>query len=184
VNETGGRDGVLVLYRLFSLPIVLATAAACFAGSAGAVAGLAAGAVYGVWSWRARKKAGGAVLQVEGDVVRVAIRGRRIIRDIRLGDLDDVTLDVKTIERVMDGSSVLPAVRLIDSQVAPKVDTARIVLVDTEGQELRLTDEYLPYSDATDSLGRIRLFLRKHGWVPEDEREIAGADADDSDAEE
>jgi hypothetical protein len=37
----------------------------------------------------------------------------------------------------------------------------------------------LPHFEATDWLGRIRVFLRKHGWVPEDERETATWGADE-----
>jgi hypothetical protein len=88
-----------------------------------------------------------------------------------LSHLADVALDVKTIERVSDGGGAIPALRLIDSKVGPKVDTARIILVDGDGREVCLTEDYLPHSMATDSLGKIRVFLRKNGWIPEDERE-------------
>jgi hypothetical protein len=40
--------------------------------------------------------------------------------------------------------------RGVESRVGPEIDVSRIVVVATDGRELR--------------------FLRKHGWVPQDER--------------
>jgi hypothetical protein len=37
-----------------------------------------------------------------------------------------------------------------------------------------------PHSEATTWLGKIRVFLRKHGWVPEDERQVDEVDADEA----
>jgi hypothetical protein len=174
VNATRGRHGVLVLYLLFWLPLMTSTIGAWIAGSKGAMAGLFAGAVCALWTWRARKNVGGAVLTVDGQSLTVAIRGRHTVyASLPLSNLANVALDLKTIERVMDGGAAIPALRLIDSKVGPKIDTARIVLVDGDGREVGLTEEYLPHSEATDSLGKIRVFLRKNGWVPEDERETA-----------
>ena len=61
--------------------------------------------------------------------------------------------------------------RFIDAKVGPKVDTARIVLVSASGRQVTLTQDYLAHMSATEWLGKIRVFLRKHGWLPEDERE-------------
>jgi hypothetical protein len=165
-------DGMLALFRHFSLPILAAVAAAWIGGQVAGIAALVGAAGYSIWSWRTRKKRGSAVLRVERGAIEVEVRGKRALHDrFRLADLSDVVLDIKTIERVMEGSSAIPAVRFIDSKVGPKVDTARIVLVSASGREVRLTEEYLPHMHATESLGKIRTFLRKHGWVPEKERE-------------
>lgn len=92
------------------------------------------------------------------------MRGRHRLQDrFLLGDLVDVTLDLKTIQRVTDGNSMIAAVRLIDSKVGPAIENARVILVGACGREVRLTEEYLPHYEATASLGRIRVFLRKHG---------------------
>jgi hypothetical protein len=175
-DVTAGRsDGALALFRHVSLPAIASVAAAWVAGStAGAVALVSAGA-FSVWSWRTRGRRGGAVLTVERGVLVIEVRGGRVLHDrVRLGDLADVTLDVKTIERVVDSGSAIPAMRFIDSRVAPKVDTARLVLVRAGGRELPLTTEYLSHLHATEWLGRVRSFLRKHGWEPEREREGGG----------
>jgi hypothetical protein len=172
-SEAGGRDGLLTMLRFVWAPLTLAIAAAEFLGPTGGIAGLVGGAAYDLWIWRTRKKAGGALLSVDTGVLTVALQGPRA-RSTRfpLSELANVTLELKTIQRVVDGPSAIPAVRFIHSTVAPELHTARIVLVDTGGREVRLTEEYLPHFDATDWLGKIRVFLRKQGWVPEDERDL------------
>ena len=180
LNKMGRDGGLLVLYRLFWLPVMLTTAAGWIAGSVGAMAGLVVSVVVAFWTWRARKRVGGAVLSVEGDLLTVAIRDPQTSYErFRLADLANVTLNLKTIERVIDGDGVIPATRLVNPKVAPKLDTAQVVLVDASGREVRLAEDYLPHFEATDWLGRIRVFLRKHGWVPEDERETATSGADE-----
>jgi hypothetical protein len=177
-DETAGRaDGMSALFRHVSLPIIVCMVATWLAGSGVGTAALVGAVVYSVWSWRTRKKRGGAVLRIERNVLSVEIRADRELHDrIRLGDLADVVLDTKTIERVQDGTSAIPGMRLIDSKVGPKVDTCRIVLVGTGGREVLLTKEYLPHMHATEWLGKIRTFLRKHGWEPESEREPKSRD--------
>ena len=46
----------------------------------------------------------------------------------------------------------------------------RIVLVAKSG-EVPLTEAYLANVDVTEWFGKTRVFLRKHGWLPESERE-------------
>src|SRR5262249_20724692 len=106
---------------------------------------------------------------------------RELHERFRLSDLANVSLDIKTIERVMDGDSAIPAMRFIDAKVGPKVDTGRIVLVGTNGREVRLTDDFLPHMHCTEWLGKVRAFLRKHGWLPEDERETPSSRSPNSD---
>jgi hypothetical protein len=172
-DETAGRaDGMIALFRHFSLPLLFAILVGWMAGQLAGFAALAGAAGYSAWSWRKRKRRGGAVLIVDRGVLDIEMRDKRVTRDsVRLSDLTNVTLDVKTIERVLEGGSAIPAMRVIDSKVGPKVDTARIVLVCASGDEVPLTTAYLPHMHATEWLGKIRTFLRKHGWVPEDERE-------------
>ncbi len=166
---------MLALFRHFTLPLAVSMPVAWMGGQFAGIVALAGAAAYSIWSWRTRKSRGGAVLSVDGDVLAVEIRGRRVCHErLHLGDLATVALEVKTIERVMDGSSAIPAMRFIDSKVGPKVDTARIVLV-TAGREVALTRSYLPHMHVPwRGAGKIRTFLRKHGWVPEDERESLG----------
>ena len=77
---------------------------------------------------------------------------------------------MKTIERLQDGSSPIPALRFANPTIAPPVDTARVVRVGTNGRRYPLTQAYLAHMDATESVGKIRVFLRKNGWLPASER--------------
>jgi hypothetical protein len=81
-----------------------------------------------------------------------------------------VTLDTKSIRKVEPGRDVIPAVQFITSQVGPEIDVARIVLDVADHTPVRLTDAFLPHTDSVEWIARIRVFLRAHGWVPEDER--------------
>jgi hypothetical protein len=169
----------IALFQYFGLPILAGLALGAFTGSTGGLLGLLGGAGYSAWSWRGRKKAGGAVLRVDDGVLSVTVRGPKERNErLRLDDLANVTLDIKTIERVTEGDSAIPAMRFIDAKVGPKVDTARIVLVSAGGRQVHLTEDYLAHMSATEWLGKIRVFLRKHGWLPEDERESDGVDSE------
>lgn len=158
-NERGGGEGLITLYRHFSVPILVGAVGGWVAGPAGGSVAFVGGVVYAVWAWRTRKDAGGAILRIENDALHVEILGPHPLHEcIGLGDLADVTLDLKAIERVGDGDSAIPAMRLIDSKVGPKIDNARIILVTTGGRELKLTEAFLPHFDAADSLGKMRVF--------------------------
>jgi len=58
---------------------------------------------------------------------------------------------------------------LLYGQVGSESDVSRILLV-TCDQDIPLTDEYLSSSYTTESFGKMRRFLRSHGWLPEAER--------------
>jgi hypothetical protein len=173
MDESAGRDGQLALVRHVSMPLFGAVVGAWLIGPLGGAVALVMAIAASVWMWRTRKKAAGARLRVDGDVLSVSLVRSGREESFRLDDLANVELDTKTIERVMEGGSAIPAMRFIDAKIGPKVETARIVLVSESGRQVWLTEEYLPHFDATEWLGKIRVFLRKHGWVPEDEREGA-----------
>lgn len=109
------------------------------------------------------------VLRVEDGVLRLT---GPFVADIALPleKLLDVRLDIKTIKPVMETPGPVPAARFINSRVGGEVDRARIELVRRDDSIL-LTDEYLSHTDSSEWSGKIRRFLRKHGWLPADERE-------------
>jgi hypothetical protein len=86
-------------------------------------------------------------------------------------DLRDVALDTEAIERVIDGPSAIPAMRFADARVAPPIDVARIVLSFRDGSLVPLSAERLSHLETADVYGKMRVFLRKNGWRPDDERE-------------
>ena len=161
------RVGMLV-FQLGGVGILVVSVLSAFATPELGLAGLAVSTGAIVWWWRRARSARLIVLRVERDELHVRLGGSS--RMMRLGDLVDVALDIKTIQRVVDGDSAIPALRFADSRIAPEVDTARIVLVGAEGQ-VPLTKEYVAHMDATEWLSKSRVFLRKHGWVPDDERD-------------
>ncbi len=102
----------------------------------------------------------------------------RVQNRMRLDDLADVVLDTKAIERLLDGKNMIPALRGLDSRVAPATDVSCIMLVAEDGTESPIAEAYLAHMDATEWIAKIRLFLRRQGWVPEDERDPPESDAE------
>jgi len=155
------------MFQLFAVPGAIAVATAFVPPLA--YVGLAAGAAYGAWQWRRRSRARSVVLRVSSREL-TAHEGRRGLARIRLDDLEDVSLDVKTIRRVVEGPGAVPGARFIDSKMSLDIDVARIALVGG-GHTVLLNEEYIAHMTATEQLGKIRAFLRKHGWLPFDERQ-------------
>jgi hypothetical protein len=164
-----GREGARTLFWLFAMPPAVAAFAGGLGGSTVAIVALLGALALAVGLRRSRTRITGAVLLVEDNTLTIVLGDAHGPHD-RFGfdDLLNVTLDVKTIQPLIDGPSAIPALRMA-STVAPAVDTARIVFVGETGNEVRLTEEYLPHMVATEWLGKVRVFLRKNGWVPEDE---------------
>ncbi len=83
----------------------------------------------------------------------------------------DVVLDAKSEQSVQASQTVIYALRYETSRPGPTIETARVVIVSEGDREpIALTETYLASFDATEQMGKVRAFLRKHGWVPEDER--------------
>lgn len=159
----------MALLQLFGLPVVVGVAASAIFTPTVGLAALVGSAVLGVWWWR-RPASSGFLLTVEhGALVVARFRGARPIATLPLDTLRNVSLDIKTIQRVEEGGSAIPAMRVLDSRVGVEVDTSRILL-HGEGAPVPLGDVYIAHMDATEWLGKIRVFLRKNGWVPADER--------------
>ena len=111
------------------------------------------------------------VLRVEGGQLEVAGKGGNdMYHSLAFRDLLDVELDTKTIQRVHDGNSPIPAVRFADTRVGLDVDQSRLVLVLRSGQRIPLSEHRVAHMDAVESFGKIRSFLRENGWLPMAER--------------
>jgi hypothetical protein len=165
--DRNARSSVVVMFHIFGVPSALAVLTATFAPPL-ILPGVAAGAAYATWQWRRRSHQRRIFLRVASRELS-AHEGRRELARIRLDDLEDVVLDSKTIRPVIEGASVVPATRFIDSKEAGEIDVARIALVAGDRTVL-LNEEHIAHMTATESLGKIRAFLRKHDWVPLDER--------------
>jgi hypothetical protein len=168
--ESGGnRKPAMAIFQIFSVPLVVAALASVFISPAMGLVGLVGSAAVLIWLFL-RKKRPETELQMEPGAITVVKFGKPVAR-YGLTELTNVRLDIKTIQRVQEGGSAIPAMRFIDSKVGPDLDTARIVFVTDDGTELPLTQDYLSHTDSSEWLGKIRVFLRKHGWVPADERD-------------
>lgn len=169
VDRGQSQSSAVVFFKLFALPAQAGVLAAVVIGPTAGLLTLVGTAAF-AWTRRARTKMG-ALLRVEEGVLVITSRrtGAELLR-LKVRDVVDVRLDSKTIQRVVEGGSAIPAVRFLDSRVAPEIENARIVVVGERG-EARLSEEYLAHMDASEWLGKVRVFLRKHGWVPRDERD-------------
>jgi hypothetical protein len=155
--------------QLFTLPTLAASVGGSFAGPWAAVGGMATTLLLVGWLWRRRQRGEDFALRLRHGALGVS-HGSRAVLQLRLKDLADVVLDTKAIRKVEEGSSMLGALRGLDLRIGPELDVSRVVLVAMDGGQLALGDKYLSHSEAMEWLGRIRVFLRKGGWVPEDER--------------
>jgi hypothetical protein len=156
-----------VLIRAVSLPLLATTVSACHFG--GEVGGgvLLISLVAAVLWYRLRQDGGRALFTIQGTDLVVALTGdKRKMLSVALGDLDDVVLDSKTIQRVHEGNALTPATRLLDPRVGLAVDTSRIALKIAGKPLWPLTEHYLAHMDAIESIAKLRVFLRSHGWQP------------------
>ncbi len=168
-RDRRNRSSVVAL-QLFTVPPVAgAIAAAAVSPTAGFIA-LFVSIPAVIW-WVRRPDDTRVVLRVTNGELHVHDRRRGVAAGMSLEDLLDVSLDTKIIQRVQDGSSAIPAMRFIDSRVGPEQTTARLVFVGRDRPLVPLGEAYLAHMEATEWLGKVRVFLRKHGWVPEDERD-------------
>lgn len=152
-----------------TLPILASAWGASFLGAPAGLVALVLTALFVVWWLRRSQWSDDFVFTVAGDTLDVH-RGTRFIAKLRLRDLADVVLDTKSIRKVEEGTSMLGMLRGLDLRVGAELDVSRIVLVAGDGTETPLSVVYLSNSEATEWLGKIRVFLRKLDWLPEDER--------------
>jgi len=159
----------IAVYALFS-PLFAFAGVAVVTGSAGlgAVALLGtAGWFY--WKRRRYKTVPRAVFTMRDGMLVLSGAAFPLPRTLPLTELLDVYLDTKAIQRVQESAGPVPDLRFLNSTVGGEQDTARIAL-ELENETYFLTEERVSHTDANDWFSKIRRFLRKHGWVPEDER--------------
>lgn len=120
---------------------------------AGAVA-LGAGVV--LFIARRKPREGRTVLRVEGGLLEVGREGHaETLSRLPLDDLLDVTIERE--RTPASGGAAKERARLSLDRAAP----AEPIFVPSE----RITS-----LEAQEWLGKVRVFLRKHGWLPKDER--------------
>lgn len=111
------------------------------------------------------------VLRVVGDrELAVEIPELQLLERIGLEEIDDVVLDVRTVEPVRELAGPNPALRFIDATVGPAYNEARITLA-TRDDRIPLFRERIPSIEVEQPFVELRKFLRRHGWKPLAERE-------------
>jgi hypothetical protein len=133
---------------------------------------LAVAIAWSAWRWYRAPDIGGLVLRVtEGWLIVTSRRARKPLFSLQLSQLDDVMLDSKKITKVSGVRSPAAGLAFVDYKVGPQTEVARIALVPAgDAPAFFLTEDHAPYQDSVEWIARIRTFLRKHGWLPADER--------------
>jgi len=129
-----------------------------------------AGVVWHLWKRRRARVVPRAKLRVEGGVLHLSGLAFSSPIALPLSELLDVYLDTKTIQRIQENPGPIPDLRFINATVSGEMDTARIAL-ELQNETYYLTEERLSHTDANEWFSKIRRFLRRNGWVPDDERE-------------
>lgn len=171
-NEPGDHPSIAVLYVVLLPPLAGVLVSVVLTPSLALPAMIVTAAV--AW-WMSRRKGDVLVLRVDDGEVTLARRGAKEPRAaVRLEDIDDVILDTKTIRPQQESASPIVAVRFTEGQAGPATERARVVLVRAEtGTWIPLSATYAAHMHASELFAKVRVFLRKHGWRPLDEREAA-----------
>lgn len=159
-------------FRLVAIPTVVAVVVGVLLPVEVAVGAFLA-SVGGVVWWSRKRPKNVIVLRVSAGELRVLPMGsdRESFR-VRLAELDDIELETKSVERVMDVGS--NAVNIGTGNLAPNIgpptETKRIVLDPSEGDTHALTADFFGHTETMEWFAKIRVFLRSMGWTPLAER--------------
>lgn len=186
-GRTGGT--AVAMFQLFSVPLVVAALLSIVVNEWAGLIGLLGSTAFGIWWWKRRPTGEHRLLRVDGGALEVwTAGGKKRLEHVLVASVSNVELEIKEIKRVQEGDSAIPAVRFINSTVAPPVDLARVILALENGRVIRLGEEYYSHSEATEWVGKMRVLLRKNGWLPKSERAAESSsdslEADDDDDDE
>jgi hypothetical protein len=150
---------------LFSLVVVALVSAASplLAGGIGAVV------IAGFVAVFRRRPPRGVSLEVHGESLVISRPGEAQPATVALAAIDNVEIERKAIRRVTYQQQVgdpLPS-----TDLSGDVEVARIVLsLDGGAASELLAATWAPVFVCMDRFGKVRTFLRAHGWVPLPER--------------
>lgn len=157
--------------QLFALPPAVAVVLSAVVSPEVGLAGLVASAAGALAWWRRPREAGFLLRLASGDLTVSTRADGEVAVSIPLRELLDVRLDTKTIQPLQESGSAVPALRLLEARPGPELEVARVVLVSRGDPFVPLGEAYVAHLHATEALGKLRVFLRRNGWVPEDERD-------------
>lgn len=167
-DDAGRQTNVYMAYYAVAASLIVLLVVGSWSRM-GALALLATLLAVVLWRRRHPGTPRGLSLRVENGVLGYLPEGARVETWIPLASVRNVELDSKAIQRVTYHQAVGAA--MPSSQVSNAVDISRIVLVlDPPESPVPLSRTYASYSLCIERYGKLRLFLRGHGWLPEDER--------------
>jgi hypothetical protein len=126
-----------------------------------------------VWIWLDAARNPRIVIRTEGESVHFGLPKPL---DIPFAKLLDVRLDTKTATKAVAGARA-DGLNTIFGPAIPtgrsiQVDQSRIELVVKGRDPIRLSDEWASSTLAHENIRQIKVFLRKAGWLPADERPL------------
>ena len=126
----------------------------------------------GAWAWLDVRQRKGARVRLNVANGRLHVACDKNAFDVTLENLLEVRLDSKSTSKnvTMARADGVNTVFGMGSSHNIDVDVARIELVVKGSKTHLLSEDFISVSLCTDSLRAIRLFLRAHGWQPDDER--------------
>jgi len=161
--------------RRVYVKLSLTTTACIMMAFAGAhLAAIPAGLIGLLWAINdiRKRKGAGVVLSVERSRLRIALDTTSEPIEVDLDEVLEVRLDTKGESRNMTLARA-DGVNTIFGSPGHNIDVnvSRIEVVLDEDDPIVLSPDFISTTLCTESLRSIRLFLRSHGWKPEDERE-------------
>jgi hypothetical protein len=170
--ETERHSSSIAAIFAAGTPMLFGAAVGLISGSGRlALGAITLGGAWAIWKRRRIQIVPRAKLRIEGDTLHLSGAAFKVPISVPLRDLLDVYLDTKTIQRVQENPGPIPDLRFLNSTVSAEMDTARIAL-ELERETFFLTEQRVSHTDANEGFSKIRRFLRRHGWVPEDERAL------------
>lgn len=123
---------------------------------------------YGLWYARTMRRADVVRFEMVGDEVGVSREGGAP-EYFALSSIRDVEMETKDIRRVSYEQQV--GAPLPTTNVSAEVGVKRMVIVlDGPARRALVTTSYSSASHCTEQFGKVRVFLRRNGWLPLDER--------------
>jgi hypothetical protein len=156
-----------VVLGIFTVPILVTLALSLAGLGIWSYAGGVVTAFVAYRMYRRNQRPRNVRLWVRANEVHVADGARSFT--LPLAALDDVTLEKREIKKHREGTPILPELMMVNASVDAATEIVRITLVGDD-TSFTLTEEWQPYSAGLEGMGKVRVFLRKHGWVPPSER--------------
>ncbi len=131
--------------------------------------GIAAFGVTAAWMWQRFRRRTPSKIRATVDDSGLTVRFRDdVMLTTTLDALHNIEVDSTAVQRVTYHQNVGDP--MPDTRVSGDVRVARLTARMADGTAHRLTTTATHYDACMESFGKLRAFLRAHGWKPVDER--------------